>query len=93
MLSSLASLLEECHSRSDVKGVVITGSGKNFCAGFDIAQFQSAESPEKAVSGASEILTKVLEEVKFPFLQNDFSFSPSLFFSSLLFLPFSLFLY
>jgi len=64
VLSALQRLLEECHSRGDVKGVVITGSGKNFCAGFDIAQF-AAQSPEKvkeSVSGASEILTRVLEE-------------------------------
>jgi len=64
VLSALQNLLEECHSRTDVKAVVITGSGKNFCAGFDIAQF-AAQSPEKvkeSVSGASQILTRVLEE-------------------------------
>lgn len=64
VLSALQSLLEDCHARSDVKCVVITGSGRNFCAGFDIAQFAS-QSPEKvkeSVSGASMILTRVLEE-------------------------------
>ncbi|QDZ22941.1 3-hydroxyacyl-CoA dehydrogenase [Chloropicon primus] len=64
VLAALQRLLEECHGRSDVKCVVITGSGKNFCAGFDIAQF-AAQSPDKvkeSVSGASEILTRVLEE-------------------------------
>jgi len=64
VLKALAEHLEACHSRSDVKAVVVTGSGKNFCAGFDIAQFaaQSSEKVKESVSGASVLLTKVLEE-------------------------------
>ena len=63
MLSALQNLLE-VPLEDGREGRGDHGEWQNFCAGFDIAQF-AAQSPEKvkeSVSGASQILTRVLEE-------------------------------
>jgi enoyl-CoA hydratase/3-hydroxyacyl-CoA dehydrogenase len=44
VLSSLFRQLQSLQSNPDVKGIVVTGSNKTFCAGFDINQFQSSSN-------------------------------------------------
>ena len=63
LLKSLAEQMTALHADPQVRAIVVTGDGKNFCAGFDIAQFasQSPEEVKAAVSGASQTLTAVLE--------------------------------
>jgi len=39
VLASLFDAVRQAQSRSDVKAIVVTGSGGRFSAGFDIAEF------------------------------------------------------
>lgn len=44
MLRSLFAALQRAHADPSVKAVVLTGQGGNFCAGFDISQFQNPDA-------------------------------------------------
>ena len=43
MALSLQSILDDCETNNDVRAIVITGSGKAFCAGQDLKEVTSPE--------------------------------------------------
>lgn len=46
MALDLQSALDECASREDVRAVLLTGEGRAFCAGQDLAEAIAADGPE-----------------------------------------------
>ena len=53
MLSELTRILVECNQDPDVRAVVLTGSGRFFCAGLDLREMTSNEA-RNSLTGASQ---------------------------------------
>lgn len=61
VLKGLFDSLQSAHADSRVKAVVVTGSGKNFSAGFDINQFQNVSGGGGIDNSINDAICKVLE--------------------------------
>eukprot|EP00879_Flechtneria_rotunda_P001199 GHRR01001346.1.p1 GENE.GHRR01001346.1~~GHRR01001346.1.p1 ORF type:complete len:489 (+),score=186.50 GHRR01001346.1:104-1570(+) len=61
VLKGLFDNLREAHEDPRVKAVVVTGAGKNFSAGFDINQFQSAPKGGGIDNNINDAICAVLE--------------------------------
>jgi enoyl-CoA hydratase len=67
VLGDLASAVEEVERRDDVRAIVITGTGKAFVAGADIAAMQQMDQAEGRGFGAlGQALFAHLEQLRFP---------------------------
>jgi len=64
MVLAKRAALQEAQQRDDVKAVVLTGSGKYYCAGVDLAAILKPMSPKKLVA----MITKLNEELFDTFL-------------------------
>jgi enoyl-CoA hydratase/carnithine racemase len=61
VLRALFSNLQRAHADPQVKAVVVTGSGKNFSAGFDINQFQNKSGGGGIDNSINDQICDVLE--------------------------------
>jgi len=61
---SLAKALEVCKDDPDIRAVVITGAGKAFCSGGDVAMFGSAKDKGEAIRQLVELLHNVIVGIR-----------------------------
>jgi 2-(1,2-epoxy-1,2-dihydrophenyl)acetyl-CoA isomerase len=61
---SLAKALEVCREDADIRAVVITGAGKAFCSGGDVAMFGGAEDKGEAIRQLVELLHNVVAAIR-----------------------------
>jgi enoyl-CoA hydratase/carnithine racemase len=61
VLRGLFDSLAKAHGDDRVAGVVVTGAGKNFSAGFDINQFQSSSGGGGIDNSINDAICHVLE--------------------------------
>jgi len=61
---SLAKALEVCNDDPDIRAVVITGAGKAFCSGGDVAMFGSAKDKGEAIRQLVELLHNVIVGIR-----------------------------
>lgn len=64
--NGLKSAIREIESRSDIKGVVVRGVGKCFCAGADIAEFSDPNKPKRIPLGRVTTDMIGFESIKVP---------------------------
>jgi enoyl-CoA hydratase/3-hydroxyacyl-CoA dehydrogenase len=61
VLRSLFQQLDQAHADSTVQAIVVTGSGKNFSAGFDINQFKSSSGGGGIDNSINDAIRNLLE--------------------------------
>ena len=68
MALELQSRLEECQSSDQIRAILITGDGRAFCAGQDLAEAISEEGPEltKIVTEHYNPIIKLIREIEKP---------------------------
>jgi methylglutaconyl-CoA hydratase len=57
MFGLLVDALESLKSRTDVRVIVLTGSGKYFCTGMDLGASNQKDMQGKAKTGATDVAT------------------------------------
>src|SRR5688572_26471962 len=70
VLDELASVIEEVYTNSDIKAVILTGSGqKAFVAGADISEFSTTQPEEgKALARKGQDIFSRIEQCPKPFV-------------------------
>ena len=63
MLRGLVAALDECDEREDVRAVILTGAGRGFCSGGDVAAFFRAANPEAHADAVVPLLQDALRRM------------------------------
>ena len=70
MALQFQSQLDECGANEDVRAIYLTGNGKAFCAGQDLAEVTASDAPfiEKIVAEHYNPIVKRLREIEKPII-------------------------
>lgn len=53
-LKALEALIDRVNAEKELKGIVLTGTGRSFCGGYDLVTFTSFEGPDDIVKWFSD---------------------------------------
>lgn len=65
LFNDLIKAFEICHADKDVKAVIVTGKGKAFCSGGDVAMFKSSPDTSETLRQLTKLLSVVITEIRY----------------------------
>ena len=64
LFNDLIKAFEICHTDKDVKAVILTGEGKAFCSGGDVAMFKSSPDTSETLRQLTKLLSVVITGIR-----------------------------